>query len=193
MSVSATRAATDDELRVAAQGGESRALGTTTIEIKSGYGLRLEDEVRSLRIAGEFTDETTFMGAHVVPVEYREDRESYVNLVAGPMMTACAPHARWVDVFCEPHSVHAFTADEARTILNAGRAAGLQLRVHGNQLGHGPGVQIAVEMGAASVDHCTYSSSVDVDAPPEPPTPPPRRCCPAWSSRPVRLIQMAER
>jgi imidazolonepropionase len=166
VSVSATRAATDDELRgmVAARVAESRALGTTTIEIKSGYGLRLEDEVRSLRIAGEFTDETTFMGAHVVPAEYREDRESYVDLVAGPMMTACAPYARWVDVFCEPHSAHAFTADEARTILNAGRAAGLQLRVHGNQLGHGPGVQLAVEMGAASVDHCTYLSSADVDA-----------------------------
>jgi imidazolonepropionase len=166
VSVSATRAATDDELRslVAARVAESRTLGTTTIEIKSGYGLRLEDEVRSLRIAGEFTDETTFMGAHVVPAEYRQDRESYVDLVTGSMMTACAPHARWVDVFCEPHSPHAFTVDEARTILEAGRSAGLQLRVHGNQLGHGPGVQLAVEMGAASVDHCTYLSSADVDA-----------------------------
>ena len=83
-----------------------------------------------MRIAGEFTDETTFLGAHVVPVEYREDRESYVDLVAGPMMAACAPYARWVDVFCEPNSAHAFTADEARTVLDAGRAAGLALINH---------------------------------------------------------------
>lgn len=166
VSVSATRAATDDELRdvVAARVAESRALGTTTIEIKSGYGLRVEDEVRSLRIAGEFTDETTFLGAHVVPEEYRGDRESYVALVTGPMMEACAPHARWVDVFCEPNSAYAFTDDEARSVLDAGRAAGLALRVHANQLGHGPGVQLAVEMGAASVDHCTFLSAADVDA-----------------------------
>lgn len=166
MSVNATRAATDEQLRdmVAARVAESRAMGTTTIEIKSGYGLRVEDEARSLRIAGEFTDETTFLGAHVVPVEYREDRESYVDLVAGPMMAACAPYARWVDVFCEPNSAHAFTADEARTVLDAGRAAGLALRVHANQLGHGPGVQLAVQMGAASVDHCTFLSEADVDA-----------------------------
>jgi imidazolonepropionase len=166
VSVAATRVATDDDLRahVAAGVAEMRAQGTTTVEIKSGYGLTVEDEVRSLRIAGEFTAETTFLGAHVVPRDYADDRAAYVELVTGPMLAAAAPHARWVDVFCEPHSAHAFTESEARTVLLAGRAAGLELRVHGNQLGHGPGVQLAVELGAASVDHCTYLSAADVDA-----------------------------
>jgi imidazolonepropionase len=166
VSVAATRVATDDDLRahVAARVAEMRAQGTTTVEIKSGYGLTVEDEVRSLRIAGEFTAETTFLGAHVVPRDYADDRAAYVELVTGPMLAAAAPHARWVDVFCEPHSAHAFTESEARTVLLAGRAAGLELRVHGNQLGHGPGVQLAVELGAASVDHCTYLSAGDVDA-----------------------------
>ncbi|MEO6411266.1 MAG: imidazolonepropionase [Pedococcus sp.] len=166
VSVAATRAATDDELRslVSARVAEMRAQGTTTIEIKSGYGLTIEDEARALRIAREFTSETTFLGAHVVPREYAEDRSTYVELVTGPMLEAAAPHARWVDVFCEPHSAHAFTEDEARTVLVAGRAAGLELRVHGNQLGHGPGVLLAVDLGAASVDHCTYLSDADVDA-----------------------------
>jgi imidazolonepropionase len=165
-SVAATRGATDDELRglVAVRVAEMRAQGTTTVEIKSGYGLTVEDEVRALRIAQEFTSETTFLGAHVVPREYAEDRATYLELVTGPMLAAAAPHARWVDVFCEPHSAHAFTEPEARTVLLAGREAGLELRVHGNQLGHGPGVQLAVELGAASVDHCTYLSAADVDA-----------------------------
>jgi len=166
VSVDATRAAGDDELRslVAARVAEMRAQGTTTVEIKSGYGLTVEDEVRSLRIAAEFTDETTFLGAHVVPAEYAGDRAAYLDLVTGPMLAAAAPHARWVDVFCEPHSAHAFTADEARAVLTAGREAGLGLRVHGNQLGPGPGVQLAVELGAASVDHCTHLSEADVEA-----------------------------
>jgi imidazolonepropionase len=141
-----------------------RAQGTTTVEVKSGYGLTVEDEARALRIARELTDETTFLGAHVVPAEYSGDRAAYVELVTGPMLEAARPHARWVDVFCEPHSAHAFTEDEARAVLTAGREAGLGLRVHGNQLGHGPGVQLAVELGAASVDHCTYLSDADVTA-----------------------------
>jgi imidazolonepropionase len=166
VSVDATRAAGDDDLRalVAARVAEKRAQGTTTVEIKSGYGLTVEDEVRSLRIAAEFTEETTFLGAHVVPAEYAGDRAAYLDLVIGPMLRAAAPHARWVDVFCEPHSAHAFTADEARAVLTAGREAGLGLRVHGNQLGPGPGVQLAVELGAASVDHCTHLSEADVEA-----------------------------
>jgi imidazolonepropionase len=166
VSVAATRAADDETLRglVAARVAEMRAQGTTTVEIKSGYGLTVDDEARALRIAGELTDETTFLGAHVVPAEYAGDRPAYLDLVTGPMLEAAAPHARWVDVFCEPHSAHAFTDDEARAVLLAGRAAGLGLRVHGNQLGHGPGVQLAVELGAASVDHCTYLSPADVDA-----------------------------
>ena len=166
VSVAATRDASDDELRalVAARVAEMRAQGTTTVEIKSGYGLTVEDEARALRIAREFTPETTFLGAHVVPREYADDRAAYLGLVTGPMLEAAAPHARWVDVFCEPHSAHAFTEDEARLVLIAGRQAGLELRVHGNQLGHGPGVRLAVELGAASVDHCTYLSDADVEA-----------------------------
>src|SRR5699024_5160820 len=162
----ATAAASDAELRslVAARVAEARAQGTTTIEIKSGYGLSVEQEVRQLRIASEVTDETTFLGAHVVPAELRERRSDYVDLVRGPMLAAAAPYARWIDVFCEPHSPHAFTADEARAVLLAGREAGLGLRVHGNQLGPGPGVQLAVERGAASVDHCTYLTDADIDA-----------------------------
>jgi imidazolonepropionase len=164
-SVSATRAATDDELYalVAARVAEMRSQGTTTVEIKSGYGLTVSDEARSLRIAANFTSETTFLGAHVVPPEFADRRSEYVELVTGAMLSACAPYARWIDVFCEPHSAHAFTEDEARLVLSAGRAAGLGLRVHGNQLGHGPGVRLAVEMGAASVDHCTYLTPTDVE------------------------------
>ena len=162
--VAATRAAGDDELRtlLARRVAELRAQGTTTVEVKSGYGLTVADEERALRLAAEVTAETTFLGAHVVPPG--ADREGYVALVAGEMLTACAPHARWVDVFCEPGSPHAFDADEARAVLTAGRAAGLGLRVHGNQLGPGPGVALAVELGAASVDHCTHLTDADVDA-----------------------------
>jgi imidazolonepropionase len=164
-SVDATRAAGDDELRalVAARVAEMRAQGTTTVEIKSGYGLTVQDEARSLRIAAEFTTETTFLGGHVVPSEFADRRSEYVDLIIGEMLSACAPHARWIDVFCEPHSDHAFTEDEARVVLSAGRDAGLGLRVHGNQLGQGPGVRLAVELGAASVDHCTYLSAADVE------------------------------
>jgi imidazolonepropionase len=166
VTVAATRAASDEDLRalLAARIAEMRAQGTTTVEVKSGYGLTVEDETRALRIAREVTDETTFLGAHVVPAEYSGDRAAYLDLVTGPMLEAARPHARWVDVFCEPHSAHAFTEDEARVVLTAGREAGLGLRVHGNQLGHGPGVQLAVELGAASVDHCTYLSDADVAA-----------------------------
>lgn len=166
VSVGATRAAGDDELRALLAGrvAEMRSQGTTTVEVKSGYGLTVADEVRALRLAGEVTQETTYLGAHVLPEEMRADRSAYVDLVTGEMLAACAPHARWVDVFCEPASPHAFTGEESRAVLVAGRDAGLGLRVHGNQLGHGPGVQLACELGAASVDHCTYLSTADVDA-----------------------------
>ena len=166
VSVAATRAATDDELRalLRARVTEMRALGTTTVEVKSGYGLTAEHEARSLRLAREITDETTFLGAHVVPPEARADRAAYLDLVCGPMLAACAPYARWVDAFCEPASPHAFTEDESRRVLIAGRDAGLGLRVHGNQLSAGPGVRLAVELAAASVDHCTFLTRDDVDA-----------------------------
>ena len=162
--VTATRAASDDSLRalLGARIAEMRAQGTTTVEIKSGYGLSVEDEVRALRLAGEVTSETTFLGAHVVPPGI--DRRAYVDLVTGPMLDACSPLARWVDVFCEPASPHAFDGEESREVLSAGLRAGLAARVHGNQLGHGPGVRLAVELGAASVDHCTYLSPDDITA-----------------------------
>jgi imidazolonepropionase len=143
---------------------ELRAQGTATFEIKSGYGLSVADEERALRLAREVTAETTFLGAHVVPPEYAGRTDDYVALVTGPMLAACAPYARWVDVFCEPASPHAFDGDASRAVLVAGRAAGLGLRVHGNQLAPGPGVRLAVELGAASVDHCTYLTDADVDA-----------------------------
>lgn len=164
--VNATRETDDDELRtlISQRVQEMRAQGTTTVEIKSGYGLSVDDEVRALRLASEVTPETTFLGAHVVPPEWRSDRAGYVELVTGPMLAAARPYARWIDVFCEPASPYAFDGEEARTVLEAGRAAELELRVHGNQLGPGPGVQLAVELGAASVDHCTYLSDADVDA-----------------------------
>jgi imidazolonepropionase len=159
--VAATRAAGDDELRASAGRlvREALAQGTTTIEIKSGYGLSTADEVRSLRIAGELSDETTFLGAHVVPAGVSAD--DYVDLVTGPMLEAAAPYARWIDVFCERG---AFDGDQARQILTAGAKAGLGLRLHANQLGAGPGVRLAVELNAASADHCTHLSDADVDA-----------------------------
>ncbi len=169
--VAATRAAPDEVLRalVRRRIAELRAQGTTTVEIKSGYGLTLEDELRCLRIAREVTPHTTFLGAHVVPPEYAADREGYVELVTGPMLDAVAGTggrrlAAYIDVFCEPGSRHAFDGEEARAVLEAGRRVGLGLRVHGNQLGSGPGVQLACELGAASVDHCTHLDDSDVEA-----------------------------
>ncbi|MFC7548043.1 imidazolonepropionase [Plantactinospora sp. GCM10030261] len=161
--VAATRAASDDTLRETVRRLRAEALrqGTTTMEIKSGYGLTVADEVRSLRIAAEASDETTFLGAHLVPPEYADRPDDYVGLVCGPMLRAAAPHARWIDVFCERG---AFDADHARAILTCGQAAGLGVRVHANQLGPGPGVRLAVELGAASADHCTHLSDGDIDA-----------------------------
>lgn len=161
--VAATRAASTDELRENTRRllAEATASGTTTVEIKSGYGLTIADERRLLEVASEFTDETTFLGAHVVPAEYANDRAAYVDLVCGEMLVACAPLARWIDVFCD---TGAFDEAETRRVLAAGIAAGLLPRLHGNQLEHGPGVRLAVEFGAASVDHCTYLSSVDIDS-----------------------------
>ncbi|HRW19019.1 MAG TPA: imidazolonepropionase [Dermatophilaceae bacterium] len=166
--VAATREATDDELRalLAQRIAELRALGTRVVEIKSGYGLSVEDELRLLRLAREVTPHVTFLGAHVVPREYAADRAAYVELVTGLMLAAVTESgcAAYLDVFCEPASAHAFDGEESRAILLAGRAVGLGLRVHGNQLGPGPGVQLACELGAASVDHCTYLTDGDVDA-----------------------------
>lgn len=162
--VASTRAASDDVLRAMLRHRmtEARRQGSTTVEIKSGYGLTTADEKRCLRIAAEFTDEVTFLGAHVVPPG--TDRADYLELITGEMLLTCAPYAKWIDVFCEPQSPHAFTEAESRRILGAGIDAGLQPRLHGNQLGPGPGVRLAVEIGAASVDHCTWLGDDDIAA-----------------------------
>jgi imidazolonepropionase len=161
--VAATRAATDEQLtaNVARLVGEMRRQGTTTVEIKSGYGLSVVDEARSLAVARQFTDETTFLGAHVVAPEYADDPAGYVELVTGPMLESAAPYARWIDVFCEQG---AFDEDQARAILDAGHAAGLRGRLHANQLGPGRGVRLACDMGLTAVDHCTYLGPADVSA-----------------------------
>jgi imidazolonepropionase len=159
--VAATRAATDEQLtsRVGHLVAEMRRQGTTTVEIKSGYGLTVHDEARSLAVARQFTQETTYLGAHVVPPDTTPDE--YVALVTGPMLEACAPHARWVDAFCE---TGAFDVDQCRTVLRAGLAAGLRGRLHANQLGPGPGVALGCELGLTAVDHCTYLTDDDVAA-----------------------------
>lgn len=160
--VAKTRAATDDELRSNLRRlvRELMAAGITTFETKSGYGLDVENEARALRIAREFTDETTYLGAHVVAPEYADDPAGYVALVTGEMLDACAPHAKWIDVFCDRG---AFDADAARVILRTGIAKGLLPRIHANQLQHGHGVAVAVELGAASADHCTHLTDEDID------------------------------
>lgn len=159
--VAATREASEDALRarLARFVTELRSQGTTTFEIKSGYGLTVPDEERILRLAREVTPETTFLGAHVVPTEYVDDPDAYVDLVTGAMLDACAPHARWIDVFCE---TGAFTVEQSRRILTAGSERGLGVRVHASQLGPGDGVALAVELDAASVDHGTYLTDADV-------------------------------
>lgn len=160
--VAATRGATDEQLaaQVSRLTAEMGRQGTTTVEIKSGYGLNVVDESRALAVARQFTEETTFLGAHIVAPEFADDPGAYVDLVTGAMLQACAPHAKWVDVFCERG---AFDADQSRAVLRAGKAAGLEPRVHANQLGHGPGVTVACEEGAAAADHCTYLTDADVD------------------------------
>jgi imidazolonepropionase len=131
------------------------------VEIKSGYGLDVESEAKCCEVASMITDDVTFLGAHVVPAEFEADPDAYVDLVRGPMLAACAPRCRWIDAFCE---IGAFDSDQCRAVLEAGRAAGLGLRLHGNQLGPGEGVRLAVELEAASVDHCTYLGDADLEA-----------------------------
>jgi imidazolonepropionase len=161
--VAATRAAGDDELRARLRGfvDELLAQGTTTVEIKSGYGLSVADEERLVRLAAEVTQEVTFLGAHVVPEDHADRADEYVDLVTGPMLDACAPHSKWIDVFCE---TGAFSIEQSRRVLEAGIAKGLLPRVHASQLGPGEGVRLAVDLGAASVDHGTYLTDDDVTA-----------------------------
>jgi imidazolonepropionase len=160
--VAATRSATDDELlsnatRLVHEGLHS---GTTTVEIKSGYGLTVKDEVRILHIAKQLTNETTFLGAHVVPSEYKGKADEYVDLICEQMITQVKAHAKWIDVFCDKG---AFTTDQARKILKAGVAAGLKPRLHANQLEQGDGIALGVEVGAASVDHISHFNNDDIE------------------------------
>lgn len=168
VTTSATRRTDDDTLRglIAARVTDAVRGGTTYLETKTGYGLTVAEEARSARLAAEFVDEVTFLGAHLVPSEYAgtdpgRSRGDYVDLVCGPMLAAVRDQVSWADVFCEEG---AFDVDESRRILSCCRDSGLGLRVHGNQLGHSGGVALAVELGAASVDHCNYLSETDVAA-----------------------------
>lgn len=158
--VAKTRAATDEELRANAQKliAEFYQSGVTHFEIKSGYGLDVETEVRSLKIAREFTEDTTFLGAHVVPAD--QDPEAYVELVTTTMLDAAAPYAKWIDVFCDRG---AFTLPQTRKILEAGIAKGLLPRLHANQLENLGAIALAVELDCASVDHCTHLSEQDIE------------------------------
>jgi imidazolonepropionase len=159
--VKATLAASDDQLRASARRLADEALrsGTTHLEIKSGYALEVVPEQRLLRIAGEFTDDATFLGAHVIPEGFADRSDEYVDLVRGPMLDECAPLAKWADVFCERG---AFDEDRSRAILTAAKDKGLGLRIHANQLGPGPGARLAAELGAASADHLTYLTEDDI-------------------------------
>ena len=161
--VELTRAASNGDLLASARKlfAEATASGTTTMETKSGYGLTVDDEARSLAVAKQLTDETTFLGAHIVPKEFKDSPEDYVDLVCGPMLDAALPNSKWIDVFCDKG---AFTPEQARKILQAGMAKGLLPRLHANQLQPGEGVQLGVELGAASVDHVSHLSDADIAA-----------------------------
>ena len=161
--VTSTREASDALLRALAGARHREAVraGITHLEVKSGYALDTSGEGRLCELAAEITDDATFLGAHLVPREYEDRADEYVELVCGEMLETCAPHVRWIDAFCERG---AFDKDQTRAVLEAGERAGLGLRVHANQLGVGPGVQLGVELGAASVDHCTHLSDLDFEA-----------------------------
>ncbi|MBW3085558.1 Imidazolonepropionase [Austwickia sp. TVS 96-490-7B] len=168
VTTTATRAASDDQLRtlIAGRVADAVAGGTTYLETKTGYGLSVPQEARAARLAREFVDEVTFLGAHLIPNEYAgkgagPDRSAYVDVVCGPMLDAVRDDVTWADVFCEEG---AFTVEESRRILTTCRDAGLGLRVHGNQLGHSGGVALAIDVGAASVDHCNFLTADDLTA-----------------------------
>ena len=160
--VEATRSASLEELTTGTRQRvhELLAGGVTTVEIKSGYELTVDGESRDLDIARLFSDEVTWLGAHVVPVEFRSDRAGYVSLLKSVMLDVCAPKAKWADVFCDRG---AFSVDEARDVLEAARGAGLAPRLHANQLAHSGAIELAVELDCASVDHCTYLEDSDID------------------------------
>jgi imidazolonepropionase len=160
--VLATRSATDAELRdgLNARFEEMRVQGTSTVEIKTGYGLTVEHETRLARIAREFTEDVTFLGAHIVPTDFSGSVDDYVDLVCGEMLDAVSPYAKWIDVFCEEG---AFSEEQSARVLDAGMRAGLLPRIHGAQLGPSGAVGLAVERGARSIDHGTFLTDSDID------------------------------
>ena len=138
--------------------------GTTTAEVKSGYGLTSADEAKQLRaaaVAHPLRRELTFLGAHFVPPEYAGRPDEFIELVAGDMLATCAPLARWCDVFCDEG---AFTVAQARRVLEAGRAAGLGLRIHADELARSGGSLLAAELGCASADHLIYAGPQEIAA-----------------------------
>ncbi|MDI3331616.1 MAG: imidazolonepropionase [Micrococcus sp.] len=161
--VAATRSAStadleDNLVRLLRQAERS---GTTTVEIKTGYGLSLDEELRALDIINRHTDESTLLAAHVVPPEYRDDPEGYVDLVVERIIPAAAGRARWVDAFCE---VGAFTEAQAARVLTAGREHGMMPRLHANQLTASGALQLAARLGCASADHATFATEADLAA-----------------------------
>lgn len=169
--VAATRAASSDHLTARCRGflKEMARLGVTTVECKSGYGLELETELRVLRIYRDLAPDSpvrlvpTFLGAHVVPPEFRKNRDEYVRLVVEVMIPAVAKEklARFCDVFVEES---AFSVDEARRILVAGRDLGLLPKMHADQLSDGGGARLAALVGATSADHLEHTSSEGIKA-----------------------------
>jgi len=161
--VAATRAAPAEQLEDSARRLVALALanGTTTVEIKTGYGLDALHEAAHIGIARRLTEEATLLGAHLVPAEFAADRAGYLELVCRAMIPAASGVARWCDVFCERG---AFDVDESRAVLDAARSHGLGLRVHANQLGPSGGVELACQAGAASADHCTHLTPADIDS-----------------------------
>ncbi len=162
--VNATRAASDDDLASATRGrlDEMLRAGTTTCEIKSGYGLTTESELRTLRVIRALAGASrsieiaaTFMGAHEIPLEYRDRRRAYIDVIVGEMIPAVARErlAEWCDVFCE---AGVFTPEESREILLAARDAGMQLRIHADELGSSGGSRVAADLGVRSADHLIF-------------------------------------
>lgn len=165
--VTATRRASTGDLTNATMARAKRMLaaGTTTVEIKSGYGLDLYNEKRSLGVAaaagaGVALDVLpTFLGAHTVPPEFAGDADGYVDHVIDVILPACAPFSRFCDVFCDKG---VFTVDQARRVLEAGREHDLLPRLHANQLAQSGGVQLAAEVGAVSADHLDHLDDHDI-------------------------------
>lgn len=161
--VKATRAASEEELTAVAKALRNEMLqqGATTFEAKTGYGLDLESEAKLAKVARSLTEEVTFLGAHVVPEEYQQNPDAYVDIVCGDMLEECKPYVKWIDVFCEEN---AFTTEQSLRILQAGKQAGLGLRLHAAQLNPSEIIADAVALDVASIDHCTFLSDADVDA-----------------------------